>query len=124
MKNDMIAHEAFVKSEIKRIGNDKIALKNLQNYHDSAIRNFQHERQIHLFITLFFAMLMLGSWIMLAYMIVISFADMVILWPMVLLVVILTILEGFYVRHYYKLENGTQNLYKLGNDIYRRLNSN
>jgi hypothetical protein len=95
-----------------------VAAAALLSYHDIMTRNFQHERQIHLYVTLFFACLMIGSWAVgLSLMLAVGGLDAV-LWPMGLLVLILTVLEGFYIWYYYRLENRTEKLYRLTREIY------
>jgi hypothetical protein len=113
-------HKKFVAKELAKLqdSSDKVALKSLLNYHDIMTRNFQHERRVHLIITLFFAVLMLVSWAALSIVAVDSAELGVVLLPMGLLVLVLTVLEGFYIRYYYLLENRTQKLYKLTDDIY------
>lgn len=121
MDDEIIQHKKFVAAEIQRLkkSRDFAAATRLLSYHDSMTRNFQHERQIHLIITLFFAALMLLAWFGFAatYVQVGNFD--VALWPLLSLVLILTVLETFYIRYYYHLENRTQKLYKLTDEIYQ-----
>jgi VIT1/CCC1 family predicted Fe2+/Mn2+ transporter len=69
-----------------------------------AISNFQHERLIHLIVTAF-----VGICVMLS--VVIIFTAMSYLF--VVLTLILVVLFAFYINHYYALENNTQKLYVL-----------
>lgn len=83
----------------------------LAEYHKEMLANFQHERLIHLIVTLFFAMisvtfLFITAWAGVAY----NFGKELL--PLYILTALLTILTGFYVRHYYVLENHIQGLYK------------
>ena len=78
--------------------------------HWQMVACFQHERLIHLLVTLFFALitvLMLGVSLFLSFLVPV--------WPYLvpLYVVdaILVVLTGAYVRHYYFLENHVQKLY-------------
>jgi len=64
---------------------------------------FQHERLIHLIVTVCFAILTILS--MLAALVI----DYIMLWLLVTLLIVLLIP---YIWHYYKLENGVQCLYK------------
>lgn len=80
-------------------------------YHNEMIANFQRERLIHLIVTLFFALvsitfLFITAWAGVAY----NFGRELI--PLYILTAILTVLTGFYVKHYYFLENHIQELYK------------
>ena len=80
-------------------------------YHNEMVHNFQHERSIHLAVTLFFGGIavlfsVLSGAMILAYGVVLEAV------PLLILMVILWILEGFYIRHYYFLENHVQKLYE------------
>lgn len=67
------------------------------------IQFFQHERLVHLIVTVLFALLTVGT----------LFASMVIEQPLLLVLALLFIvLLVPYIRHYYLLENGTQKLYE------------
>lgn len=69
---------------------------------------FQHERLIHLLVTLFFALFSIGM----------LFAFMVMKELMLgVLFLIFAITTAFYINHYYLLENKTQYLYKLYDEI-------
>ena len=65
---------------------------------------FSHERLIHLMVTLFFALITIGFTI---FCLVI---DSILLY---MILFILYVMLLFYVIHYYRLENGVQQLYKL-----------
>ncbi|TAL15067.1 hypothetical protein EPN95_01005 [Patescibacteria group bacterium] len=87
----------------------------MYDYHTIRVRDFQNERLVHLLVTFFFA----GLWLLSAagglYVLTLA-ADPsgpmlnILAWT---LCPLLLLTELFYVRHYYKLENGTQALYKL-----------
>ena len=84
------------------------------------VQNFQHERLIHLIVTLFFsgiALVLLGF---LAYDIA-YYGFALELLPFYVLTIIVVILSGFYIKHYYFLENHVQGLYKY-NKILRLKN--
>lgn len=83
----------------------------LAEYHKEMVANFQHERLIHLLVTFFFGafaivMLSVSGWSVGEYGIVLQLS------PLYILTIILTILEFFYIKHYYFLENHIQKLYK------------
>ncbi|MDR1969781.1 MAG: hypothetical protein LBQ11_00325 [Candidatus Nomurabacteria bacterium] len=120
MDKGISVHDKFIQNEIAKLQKkpNREAAASLLSYHDIMTRNFQHERQIHLYVTLFFALLMIGSWVVGISMIMVLGGFDVILWPLGLLMLILTILEGFYIRHYYYLENRTEKLYRLTREIY------
>lgn len=65
---------------------------------------WQHERLIHLLVTILFSLLLMS-------MIIVSFFYVSI--PSLLLFVLFLVLEIPYIRHYYILENNTQKLYKI-----------
>lgn len=83
-------------------------------YHIERVRDFQHERFIHLLVTFFFSGLLILSIFGLLWTAGIDLSSGLILTYLfggagVLLFV--TVL--FYIRHYYRLENGVQKLYIL-----------
>jgi len=101
---------------------DAEALHRLYDYHMDRVRDFQHERLIHLLVTFFFGGLLLLA-VAGLFMIVVQspFLGNVATLLTVLVsgvAVLLLIVELFYVRYYYKLENGTQKLYELSVRLY------
>ncbi len=75
------------------------------------IQFMQHERLIHLLVTMLFAsLLMFGFIIML-----IHFS-----WILVVFTAIIFIVEIFYIFHYYKLENGVQKMYRLYDELIKK----
>lgn len=75
--------------------------KKLKEEHLIKIQFFQHERLIHLLVTLFYALFLLLFVFL-----------MTIFRPFILIIMILLIFLIFYVIHYFRLENGVQYLYK------------
>ncbi|MDR3346176.1 MAG: hypothetical protein LBS73_03280, partial [Campylobacteraceae bacterium] len=69
---------------------------------------FQHERLIHLLVTMFVALCDMISVVML--LLYSSYAT-------IALSVLLSVLFVFYIIHYYTLENGVQKLYKLTDEL-------
>ncbi len=69
---------------------------------------WQHERLIHLLVTVLFSLLLMS-------MIIVSFFYVSL--PSVLLFLLFLALEVPYIRHYYILENGTQKLYRLYEEL-------
>lgn len=63
---------------------------------------FQHERLIHLLVTLFYALFV---FIFLAFSIWITYQFLIV-------ELILLVFLGFYIKHYFFLENGVQYMYK------------
>lgn len=92
-----------------------IHIRELFNIHVERVRDFQHERSIHLTVTLFFGGLLLLSIAGGLFALTLA-ADPS--GPMLNLLAwtlcpLLFVTQIFYVRHYYLLENGTQRLYGL-----------
>ncbi|MDR2336589.1 MAG: hypothetical protein LBE03_00590 [Candidatus Nomurabacteria bacterium] len=100
-------------------------LEKYAKYHENVVKNFQHERAIHLAVTLFFAgILLLFFSVTILFHIFVPVKDDTSLFISISLstiVVILLVTTIFYVRHYYQLENGTQQLYGISKEIYTRL---
>ena len=129
MDKKLLAHDKFVRTEIEKFKNElKTAGANqdskpiqkrigkLYKYHCQVVRDFQHERLIHLIVTLFFACLLLVSVVGL-FSIAYSYTLLNIL--ILIIAAILLVTELFYIRHYYQLENGTQKLYDLSEKLYK-----
>ena len=90
---------------------DEKKRERLARYHYEMMESFQHERIIHLIVTLFFSFvtivfLFIAAWATVAYDL---HQEMIVL---LVLTAILATLTGFYVKHYYFLENHIQNLYR------------
>ena len=83
----------------------------LAELHREVMANFQHERLVHLIVTLFFALFTI-EFILITFWTLIQFGLMVQLLPLYLITLILIILTIFYIKHYYFLENHIQGLYK------------
>lgn len=107
MYTSILAHKKYVSAQHEKpLSSDE--RHRLFRYHIKRVRDFQHERLIHLLVTLFFAFLFLGS---LVAWLAMPFSQ--IFWPLSILTTILFVLELAYIRHYYQLENGVQSLYEL-----------
>ena len=110
MEKKIRAYEKFIKAEAKKEMGERERGR-LLAFHNSMLANFQHERLIHLIITLFFAFFTIVFLFITAWEII-NYGLMVEALPLYLLTIIMTVLTGCYVRHYYFLENHIQNLYK------------
>jgi len=106
MLNDLHKYQQWIETELT-----KPIKEELWEYHKEKIREFQHERLIHLLVTLTVGMALLLS----------VFATFLIHKPM------LYIIDGIffllfipYLFHYRGLENGVQRLYKITDTIYRK----
>lgn len=111
MNKSIQAHIKMIESLLakKKKGTDWIAVRNL---HRVRIGFFQHERLIHLIVTLFFGLISLLT----------IFANSLMeIWGLILLIPILLIMLVAYVWHYFQLENGVQKLYMLDDKIEKIL---
>lgn len=107
----MKKHELFVRDMLsKKLSGEK--LRELLAYHDMQIQWMQHERLVHLIVTLFVCLFMLLSW---------GFAIISLSIPAIALAVLLLILSLAYIIHYYRLENRVQKWYLLSCEIRARV---
>lgn len=104
-------HESFVKEKLNFAYSD-FDFQWLKKLHKQKIEYVQHERLIHLLVTLFFALYLLLS---------IGFVAFKPGIEMFFLVVLLFILVIAYVVHYFFLENNIQNWYKLMDEIDKKI---
>jgi hypothetical protein len=129
MDKQIALHKKFVQAELARLEErpDSAAAGRLLNYHQIMTRNFQHERAIHLAVTLFFAGLMLLVWALMAVWLYVwsplidgsnDGAQLVSL-AIVILSILITVWEAFYIRYYFLLENRIQKLYSLNRAIFQ-----
>ena len=86
--------------EINKIIKNKKINKDIISNHLIKINFFQHERIIHLIVTLFFALLFL----LFLFLTMVHFIFFII-------ALIFMVFLIFYIIHYYQLENGVQYLY-------------
>ena len=139
MYSEIKAHQKYVQKQYNvllkaRLSHKKPTvtaekrLRDLTDYHNQMIENFQRERSIHLGVTLFFVVLTLV--IVIGTGVILGLLQLQWSWqegitPPLLFTVgtlaidlILVILTMAYIRHYYQLENGVQNLYELTKKLY------
>ena len=110
MEKQILEYEKFIAREVKR--NLSVEERErLMGLHAEMLKNFQKERSIHLNVTLFFALLAIVAMGLVAWEVATDgwLLEMI---PLYALALILVILTGFYVKHYYFLENHVQGLYK------------
>ncbi len=104
----------YIKSIDLILKDDKnINYKKLKEEHLIKINFFQHERLIHLIVTLFYALFTF---------IIFYFSKIFI--PFIFIALILIIFLIFYVIHYFRLENGVQYLYRQYDMIEERIKKN
>ena len=107
----MKKHESYVQDVLANKP-DQDELKKLLAYHDQQIQWMQHERLVHLIVTLFVCLFTL---------IVFCFSAIQTSVPAIILFVLLLILSGAYLIHYYRLENGVQKWYEMSDQIRKAL---
>ena len=125
MESKITKHNEFMSREIRLIEIEDIIdqkKKSLEllNFHQAQTSNFQHERLVHLFVTLFFGGLTI---VFILVQLFVSFQsnilDFIVIYNILTAIIaILFVVEIFYVRHYYKLENKIQKLYDLNLKIF------
>lgn len=98
----LMNHEKYILEILQKEKPENI--EEIIDNHLNKINFLQHERLIHLIVTMSIGIIMIGV-----------FAGAIFSQNqfMYLAVLIIIITEGFYIRHYYRMENGVQRLYKL-----------
>lgn len=102
----------YIKEIDKKIEEKNITEKDIEN-HLIKTEFFQHERLIHLLVTLAYGIFLFIS--------VLIFTQ---IWIFVIVIYIALIFLLFYVRHYFFLENHVQYLYKQYDQMKNILNKN
>lgn len=98
----------YIKKIDKIIEKDKNVSDEVIKEHLIKINFFQHERLIHLLVTLFYGLLVL------------VFIAFTAIWIWFLIIVfMLIIFLLFYIIHYFRLENGVQYLYKQYDELLK-----
>lgn len=110
MEKQILKYEEFISREVERDLSFE-ERERLAKLHSEMLKNFQKERSIHLNVTLFFALLAIVAVGLMVWELVTD-GWMLEMIPLYALVLILVILTGFYMKHYYFLENHIQGLYK------------
>ena len=91
----------------------------LAEYHQAMLAQFQHERLIHLIVTLFFALFMILFFTLFCFLEVTLPRDCLVLALIVGgVALILLITTVAYAIHYYHLENGVQKLEEITKKFY------
>lgn len=106
----MLEHEAFLTAALD--SGEKINLEQLREYHRTRIKFAQHERLIHLLVTLAFALFFLLS---------VFLAMLVEKTGTLLLSLLFLALLVPYIIYYYRLENSVQKWYRIYDHIEERL---
>ncbi|MBR4509904.1 MAG: hypothetical protein IKP25_04380 [Ruminococcus sp.] len=90
---------------------DSAGLDEIMAEHKDKIAFMQHERIVHFLVTMMFAL------ILAIFMGIEIFTENP---AILLLVTIIIVLLGFYIKHYYFLENTVQKMYRVYDDILRK----
>ena len=102
-------HEMYIREQL----NTDCNYADLLKYHNKKLQWVQHERLVHLLVTMLvaiFFMFLFGMLMLIKYNL-----------PVMLLLTIVTILLIAYIFHYFRLENKVQHWYKLSDEIYRKM---
>ena len=95
----------------------------LIDYHKTMTQQFQHERMIHLIVTFFFALFMIMFFMLFLTLMLTLPNDLygsIMKTCTGIVTLIFLVTTVFYVRHYYQLENGTQQLEEITRKLYKR----
>ncbi|MCD7957996.1 MAG: hypothetical protein LUF89_00245 [Ruminococcus sp.] len=102
------AYLTFLEEMLK---NDDTDWQRLIQLHCQKIRDFQHERLVHLLVMMLVAICTLACFL------VIIISNKITLIPLALVLLVLLV---FYIKHYYFLENNVQLLYRYYDDIEKK----
>ncbi|MBQ1518348.1 MAG: hypothetical protein IIZ53_00665 [Ruminococcus sp.] len=93
---------------------DKNELDAVLSEHKDKIAFMQHERIVHFLVTFMFAVILC---IFIAILLFMDNSGSGVNIGVTAVIVIILILEGFYIKHYYFLENTVQKMYRVYDDI-------
>lgn len=122
MKKEIEEYLVFIQEEVDK-GKSSEEVAKLIDLHKTKIAEFEHERLVHLIITLFFGFMF---FVVMALTIAVATDSNSLVPPasvigMCALALILCVLELFYIKHYYFLENSVQKMYKYDYKLYKKL---
>lgn len=112
MYNHIIAHRQLMTKKLRNKALSQEDYVRLYVYHVDRVRDFQHERLVHLLVTFCFAFLTIVT---LAAVLLLQLAS--VLPYLLMLLVIFFALDAAYIWHYYHLENGVQSLYEVTEEL-------
>jgi hypothetical protein len=110
MRDYLRSHEERIKRDLA-LGRGRAYFARLAEFHEQQTGRMQHERLIHLLVTLSIGLFLLIS------------IGLSLFRPgpgLAVLSALFLVLETAYVIHYFRLENGVQRWYKLGNRIRKK----
>lgn len=105
--------KAYMKTVSQRLENcsEKSELDEILEEHKDKISFMQHERIVHFLVTMMFAI------ILVIFISVLLFAENI---AVLALVTIILVMLGFYIKHYYFLENTVQKMYVIYDNILKK----
>jgi hypothetical protein len=92
--------------------------KDKREYHLTMLQHFQHEREVHLYVTLAFAFYMILFFFAFIYVSIFVQGSGLLSFCLGFITLALTVTEVLYVRHYYLLENGCQKLEEISKKFF------
>lgn len=106
-------HEAYVRALLDGRHGELSAERwaEVLAFHETQVRRLQHERLVHLIVTMFVALF---------FLLALGFVAVHTTLPGLFVVPLLLGLTAVYLLHYFRLENGVQRLYHLGNRLAER----
>jgi len=119
MEKYLKEHISFIEKALQK-ENDNFDWNVLSDFNRTQIGFFQHERLAHLWITFFFGLMFFISVIAELWLINTRYDLIFSNTGLLVISVILLVMLGFYVVHYFILENGVQKLYRLEKEIAKR----
>ena len=115
MEKKLKNYHDFIKKAPAKPSRDYVA------YHQQMLRQFEHERLIHLIVTLFFALFLIIFFIFTTILFLSlpsSLWGQIFTYSAAFITLVLFIITIFYIKHYYSLENGVQQLADLTPKLY------
>ena len=112
MYNHIVTHRQFMTKKLHDTSLRQQDYARLYAYHLDRVRDFQHERLVHLLVTFFFAFLTVVT---LAAVLLLQLPE--VLPYLLMLLAIFFALDAAYIWHYYHLENGVQSLYGVTEEL-------
>ena len=92
--------------------------KDKREYHLTMLQHFQHEREVHLFVTLAFALYMIVMFLAFLFCSINYPEGKALNFCLGFITLALTVTVVFYARHYYLLENGCQKLEEISKKFF------
>ena len=122
MKKSIQEHIDFIKNNLQK-ENANQDWSALSDFNRAQIGFFQHERLIHLLITLFWGLLFL-SFIIIELLLNGDSNLLIFNISLSVITILILVVLVFYIFHYFFLENSVQKLYELDKEITKRCFSN